>query len=271
MKTRTISITLLLIAVVLSACSGLAPTTSTVPTTAPTTIPPTAPTQTPADNAGQGTTVTVDVSGVAQSTTSQVIAAVPASTDNAWWAVMPEYTQLTLAGYVVTKSVREPQIFVYPVNGLMTVNTNAAQNVTSLNTLLQTQQAGEELPFLPLPFSESQVRHAQVKYLDFKTGQGVRYLTQFGNGMGSINNRSLLYTFQGLTNDGKYYVAVVLPVNLAGLPADESAPGALPTDFPNNYVKYLDDTFSMIDQQPGNAFTPDLSKLDALVQSIEIK
>lgn len=43
-------------------------------------------------------------------------------------------------------------------------------------------------------------------------GGGIRYLTQFGQAAGLITNPELFYTFQGLTDDGAYYVAAVFPV-----------------------------------------------------------
>ena len=68
------------------------------------------------------------------------------------------------------------------------------------------------MPFLPL-FNAAQVMHTHLQYLDFKNGQGLRYLTEFDQGIIPINNYELIYTYQGLTGDGKYYVAAVLPVN----------------------------------------------------------
>ena len=37
------------------------------------------------------------------------------------------------------------------------------------------------------------------------------------------------------------------------------------------YPDYLSRTAAWLDQQPSASFTPDLAKLDALVQSIEVK
>jgi hypothetical protein len=66
-------------------------------------------------------------------------------------------------------------------------------------------------------------------------------------------------------------VAAVLPVNLASLPADEMVTGQEPPEFSNDFLKYLDNIVSTLNQQPASAFTPDLSKLDSMIQSIEIK
>jgi hypothetical protein len=256
----------------LSACN----LSTSAPTQAPVEVPTepvatSAPTETPLEAAGQGlTAVTLDVSGVAQDFTSEVIDPVPASVDHPWWEVMPEYTLLTLNGYPTPDHLLKTQIFVFPVEGLM-MNEAAGGIVGNLQALLQSQEAGDKLPYLP-PYNAAQVMHTQVKYLDFKNGKGVRYLTQFDQAPLPINNHELHYTFQGLTSDGKYYVAAVLPVNLPALPMDESVdlenpPANLVEDFPT----YLSDTVNMLSGQPAGAFTPDLSALDAMIMSIEIK
>jgi len=230
-----------------------------------------APTQPPVENSAQDApVVTVDLSGVAQEVTSQVVEAVPASADHPWWEVMPQYTLLTLSGYPTPAHLLKTQIFVFPVEGLM-ANENAGGVVGSLQTLLQSQAAGESMPYLPY-YNAAQVMHTQVKTLDFKNGRGVRYLTQFDQAMIPINNYELHYTFQGLTSDGKYYVAAVLPVNLSTLPMDASVDlDNPPANFMEDFPTYLADTVDMIGGQPANAFIPDLNALDAMIQSIEIK
>jgi hypothetical protein len=247
-----------------------------VPTTVATqTIPSAAETAAPAQTAspaetGQMGAVTVDASGVAQTVTSQVVAAVPASDDGPWWEAMPQYTLLTLEGYPITNHLLTPQIFVYPAQDLPAANENAGQIVADLQALLQNPQDGQLMPFLPL-YNAAQVMHAQVKSLDFKNGKGVRYLTQFDQAMLPINNHELIYTYQGLTSDGKYYVAAVLPVNLAGLPANENDLDNLPAEFTSDFPKYLSNTVSLLDQQSPASFTPDLNKLDTMMGSLDIK
>ncbi len=213
--------------------------------------------------------MTLDVGSVAQDVFTELVAAVPPSEDSPWWETMPEYTQLNLQGYPVANHRMEPQIFVYPVKDLG-VNEVAGKAAENLQKLLQSQQVGQEMPYLPL-YNDAQIMHAQVKYLDFKNGNGVRYLIEFAQGVVPINNRGLLYTYQGLTADGGYYVAAVLPVNLSVLPADENDGANLPSSFTDNFTAYMEDTVNMLEQQPAGDFTPDLSKLDAMMQSIEIK
>jgi hypothetical protein len=45
----------------------------------------------------------------------------------------------------------------------------------------------------------------------------------------------------------------------------------LPVNFIEDFPEYLAETVAMLDQQPPSAYTPDLSLLDAMIQSIEIK
>ena len=222
----------------------------------------------PTQKAESGPAVIVNVNGVAQSVTAEGIAAVPAGSDRAWWEPMPQYITVTLAGYPVAVHQLKPQIFVYPVKDLG-VNEVAQKSAAALQKLLQDKQAGKDLPFLPL-YNATQVMHAQMSYLDFKNGKGVRYLTQFAQGIVPINNHELFYTFQGLTGDGQYYVAAVLPVNLASLPADGKWNGQEPP-VGSDYRKYVDGVVSILNQQSASTFTPDLRKLDELIQSIEIK
>ncbi len=93
------------------------------------------------------------------------------------------------------------------------------------------------MPFLPL-FNAAQVMHSHVRYLDFKTGQGLRYLTMFSQGIVPINNNELIYTYQGLTSD---------------------------------FNAYLANTAASLNTQPAESFTPNLTMLDAMMSSIEIR
>ena len=272
--TRNARIVVLLVLMILVSACDAAPENltpaETLPVLVETAANPAAAETVPASGDEHSTPrVTVDVTPVAQKSTSLLVAAVPPSPEAPWWKAMPEHTLLTLQGYPVSDHLLTPQIFVFPVEGL-DVNVVAGKVAEGLQALLQDHQMGQSLPYLP-PYNAAQVLHAQVKYLDFATGQGVRFLTQYDQGLVPVNNRQLLYTFQGLTSDGKYYLAAVLPVNLAGLPAAENVTDSLPVDFFDNFPHYLEDTVEMLDQQAASAYTPDLSQLDAMIQSIEIK
>jgi hypothetical protein len=272
-----------IIVLFLCACQPAAPATSSQPTQPPAqaTLPPTQSTQPPAQPTAQPTVqptqpssggsgdITLDYSAVAQSVTLETVAAVSASAGGPYWETGPQYRRLTLENYTVANNLLKPQIFIYPVADLATANEGMGKIAANLQALLKTQQAGTNLPFLPL-FNASQVMHAQVQYLDFKSGKGVRFLTQFDQAPLPINNYELIYTYQGLTSDGKYYIAAVLPITHPDLPASSNMSNEqikTLSDFP----AYLSTTVTMLNQQAADSFTPDLAKLDAMIRSIEIK
>jgi hypothetical protein len=214
--------------------------------------------------------LSLEYAGVAQNVSVESVAARPAGGDTMWTEVMPQYRRVNLEGYAISNHPVKAQIFVYPVGELASANGSAGKTAADLQLLLKTQQAGEQLPYLPLAFSSRQAIDVQVQYLDFKNGNGVRFLTQFNNGMAPINNSSLIYTFQGLTSDGKYYISVVLPVTHSKLPnsttfSEQEAKAG------QDYLDYLSQTVTLLNAQPAENFTPDLNKLDALVRSIEVQ
>jgi hypothetical protein len=250
------------IILLLSACQPATLTPGPQPTQ-----PPVQPTQ-PASGASGD--ISLNYSGVARDVTRETVAAVPASADGPAFEVLPEYRRLTLQGYPNANHQSKPQIFIYPVIGLTSTNASAGKMVADLQALLQTRQAGAQMPFMPLPFSSKQAIDIQVQSLDFKGGTGVRFLTQFANGMAPVNNQQLIYSFQGLTSDGKYYVAAILPVINPKLPAGDQFEAGQ-AKMGQEYLDYLFKTSAMLSQQPADSFTPDLNKLDALVRSIEVK
>jgi hypothetical protein len=201
---------------------------------------------------------------------TETVAAVPASDNAPYWEVLPEYTRVALQGYPISDHLMQPQIFIYPVNELVKVNEGAGQIVASLQTLLKSSQEVTPMPFLPL-FNAMQVMHTHLQYLDFRSGQGLRYLTEFDQGMIPINNYELIYTYQGLTSDGKYYVAAVLPVTHPSLPADGEVTGKEPPEFTSDFPAYLANVVKGLNPQAASTFTPDLTQLDAMMSSLEIK
>jgi hypothetical protein len=201
---------------------------------------------------------------------TETVAAVSASENAPYWDILPAYTRVTLQGYPIANHLLKPQIFIYPAQELGKFNEGAGKIVASLQTLLQSPQEIAIMPFLPL-FNAHQVMHAHVQYLDFKNGQGLRYLTWFSQGIMPINNYELFYTYQGLTRDGMYYMAAILPVNHPSLPADGKVTGNEPPEFTSDYLAYVANVVKALNPQAASTFTPDLTLLDAMMSSMEIK
>lgn len=213
--------------------------------------------------------IALDYSALAQHVNIETVPAQAATAEDPWWAAAPAYRLITLQGYPVSSHQSEPQIFVYPAGELGSANENMGKVATELQALLQTQQFGEPLPFLPL-INAKQVIHPQLQNLDFKDGKGIRFVTLYSQGLVPVNNYELIYTFQGLTSDGKYYVAAVLPVTHPQLPNEPTVNEQL-TGVGQDYQNYISRTASLLNEEPANSFMPDLNKLDALIRSLEIK
>lgn len=145
----------------------------------------------------------------------------------------------------------------------------ARAQVEALRALLESRPADpeNELPRLPL-INAAQVFHAQVKYLDFENGGGVRYITQYSQDVIPIVNQHLFYTFQGLTQDGAYYVSAQFPIKTTAL-ADE------PTiedwnAFAAGYQDYLAETVGELNSLRSDDFEPDLELIDNVIQSLVV-
>ena len=111
----------------------------------------------------------------------------------------------------------------------------------------------------------------QAAYFDFRNGTGVRFVTQMGQAYYPINNRDLFYTFQGMTYDGVYYVAAILPLSHPSLPADGSEiPGGDFDAFADNFETYAAEVAAQLDAEAAGSFTPSITMLDEMMQSLEV-
>lgn len=143
----------------------------------------------------------------------------------------PAYTLFTFVGGPFPAPVypelpwqwhNSAEIFVYPTSGFGSqdwMDVTANERMHTLEQLLAAQPSGfvSEFPALPLNHA-AQVIHAQILYLDFQNGRGVRFLTQHNQEARPINNQELVYVFQGITEDGLHGVTACFPVNHPSLP-----------------------------------------------------
>lgn len=219
-----------------------------------------------------GVTFSFDPS-ITDEVSGQTIPAEDGSGENVpYWEITPEYTLFRFDGYALANTFHQPQLFVYPVADYEAVVPDVAEIVSSLQTLLHERPSDptDALPFLPM-FNAGQVFTAQVTYVDFQNGSGVRYLTQYAQALTVINNQEVFYTFQGLTDDGQTYISAILPVNHPELPADGlTTPGDDYDAWAENYANYIDETKALLNSQPVESFTPDLAMLDAMIASLSV-
>jgi hypothetical protein len=207
---------------------------------------------------------------VATAVASNIVPAVAQTDQTPYWAVFPEHVAVSFSDYAQPDSMQTPKIYVYPVGKLKEANQMAADQVNSLQELLVKKPdlaTEQSLPFLPL-FNAQAMVYAQGQYLDFANGSGIRYLTQFGQAAGPITNQELVYSFQGLTDDGAYYVAAVFPVAQSELPADMASAD---TSFPDGFEAYIQSVKGALATAFADSFTPALDNLDHMVSTITIQ
>jgi heat shock protein HslJ len=124
---------------------------------------------------------------------------------------------------------------------------------------------GTELPYLPLA-NAGQVLRARAQYVDLGSVQGVSYLTVFRQDVSPFTAGDFVYTFQGLSTDGLYYVSAIFRV------ATDLFPAEIATDFDYDafsadYINYLTQSATQLGQASPTSFSPSLVDVDAMLQS----
>ncbi len=184
----------------------------------------------------------------------------------------PTHFEFAFNNYAVPNHFHTPLIIVYPVADYQSISQYAGDTIASLQSALVNRPGGggnSALPFLPM-WPAAQMFSAQVTYFDFQNGSGVRYLTMYGQALYPADNQNLFYTYQGLTNDGRYYISAVLPITNPVLPDDGSTVVTDWEAFSNNWETYLLDTIRLLGEQPLNTYNPDMEKLDQMMASFRI-
>jgi hypothetical protein len=129
------------------------------------------------------------------------------------------------------------------------------------------------MPFLPW-INMKQTFCAQPQIIEFQNGKGIRYLSYYSQGPNPVLDREVFYTFQGLTDDGQFYIAAFFPVQTGIFPAEPPAclrcsePGYDPFA---EWTAVLNEQLIRLNAQPAEDFVPSLTILDELVKSIQIR
>jgi hypothetical protein len=231
----------------------------------------------PAETTAPAICTTVEFNGIsfcydpslAQGVTTYVIDEL-ATPDDPWFS-MPQFERIHFDGYITGDKFHSPNIEVYSVEKYMGVNENATNTITKLQEYIANKPIIPDgaIPFLPA-WNAAQLFRVIPAFVEFQNGQGIRFLAEYGQYSAPVNSSDLFYTFQGITNDGLYYVSVILPVTHPSLPPDANVDPALQQQLYDDYQGYLDDILPTLATQALGSFTPDLSLLDAMIQSMKI-
>jgi hypothetical protein len=183
---------------------------------------------------------------------------------------MPQHTVLEINDYPLPRSSR---IIIIKAAEYAAYSENTQKIIA---TLQSTQyQTGQPLPHeLSVgPFN------AKAQSLSFKNGHGLRYITEILMAVMPVSNDQVFYYYQGLTNDGTYFISARLPISAPFLSSDSNPDSPLPVDgipFPNSsnaqdFDSYYAAVTGKLNAADAGIFQPSLSSLDALIQSITIQ
>ena len=198
------------------------------------------------------------------------------------WDVTPGHTELKLEGYLLQGKAHEPRILVYPAQAYAELYNGAFESMHRLdNIILGDQNAtvtSEQLPTVPF-FTAQQAFASNIQVISFQNGRGVRFLTEYAQYAVSANNHDLFYHFQGLTSDGAHYVVAIFPISVPLLAETSDAGAPLPTGgVPYPYFanpnadmgQYYLSVTDVLNATPPEMYTPTISQLDLLIQSMRI-
>ena len=150
---------------------------------------------------------------------------------------------------------------------------NVTDAAAKLRKLLQTRPAkfDSTKDIFDFPYNNAGgVIESQVQYLNFNGGSGVLFLTQYTQEMQPtpINNEELTCDFQGITDDGKYYVSARLAITHPSLPKGIDSTDHIQRD---DHLRYLKKQEEALNGFSEDSFQPSLKVLKSMLASISIK
>ena len=182
----------------------------------------------------------------------------------------PSHVEFEFNRYAISPTFMTPALRVYPVSTYIAINSYTAESISQLQSLLSSKpQHAENIPFLP-QWEAAQMFTSKVGYVAFSNGEGIRYITQYGQDFWPINNEDMFYTFQGLTYDGQYYISAVFPISNAVLPANGASYDGDINELAAAYDTYFTEMSVLLYNQDDYSFSPTIPDLDELISTISI-
>lgn len=112
-----------------------------------------------------------------------------------------------------------------------------------------------------------------VSYMDFQNGSGIRSVTVYApQNTSGINNEAIDYYFNGLTDDGFFYVYAHFDLRHTALPEDEwNVPDDVMVDMTGEKLKEFVTSYGDMLESSASSYQPLLETLDAVVKSLRIE
>jgi len=132
------------------------------------------------------------------------------------------------------------------------------------------------VPELPLGTFFHECFHQQFvsnfKQVSFGNGSGVRYVTVYAiQDYAPVGNDSLVYVFQGFSDDGKYYVKMIVEMMHAQLDGVGEIPMEIYAANDAAIINAFFREYAVMFEASENEFTPDLAWIDSVLESLYIQ
>jgi len=142
---------------------------------------------------------------------------------------------------------------------------STAKDVQKLLDLGQLSQ-GKDLPVWNCPDAEQTI-HARARILETPWCKGIQFITRYTQEAGApIDNSALMYTFQGLSRDGRYFIAIDIPLTQAALPLHGVDYAEQPGAKIRAYYRQME---KQLNEASEDSFKPSLKAVNVLIQSLQ--
>lgn len=185
--------------------------------------------------------------------------------------VAPAHDEISVQGltlYVVPTS--EAKLSAKEFQRKFPTVASAAKDLAAL--LKASSASTKDTPIFPWQDASTPFE-AKKKQISLKNGKAIRYVGEYLIEPDVVDNARLVYSAQGLSTDGKFYISVMAPLKAKSLP-DKSDLSKWSQDkykkFSADFSKYGAQVGAKLDKLPSSSFTPSIDELDLLVQSIKI-
>jgi hypothetical protein len=162
-----------------------------------------------------------------------------------------------------------PRIFVVPVavqgdNAFLSPYPRFKRTVGEIRHMLGRRVSSGKVPMYPVASSREGFV-LRRKPLRFRNGKGIGFITQFTPATEPPVNDRLIYAFVGLTDDSKWLVTMIFPIEALGLPGTASE--AIINQSLESYVNDMQDRIERL--QP-RTFYPPMTSIENIVRSIKV-
>ena len=214
--------------------------------------------------------------------TGMIMAANEPGDEGPYFGAYPEYRLITIDGYPLVDKWWKPEVKVYPVAEFLAMDENnfISGQMAKLQTILNDQSipATGSLPFVYVS-GAAQAFRARASIIDFQNGSGIGYFTEYAQYYVPVNNKDLVYTYQGITSDGAYWITATFPITAPFLqpsPDDPTVPAdglVMPDPSTASQAEveaYYPAMAAKLEGVSPDVFTPSLTCIISFIQTINI-